>query len=277
MEKLSLHQIQEKEYIMLRIFATLCEKNNLRYGLAGGTLLGAVRHNGFIPWDDDIDVVMPRPDFYKLLEIADQELPQHYKLVTPYNDNDTFHAYGKICDLKTSLVEFPKGKRVYTHLYIDIFPVDGMPEGLINQGMHMKKTRMRMLVLYAFKVAKYKRNEHLHFPKNIFWGLIACINKLLPEQSLIKWVDSLATKFSFDDSKYRAVVVAGYGAREVMPHVVYQFNHKVLFEKSEFWTYSKPDYYLTNIYGDYMVLPPVDQRICHDAEVFGEEQDELEL
>ena len=268
MEKLSLRQIQKKEYDILFAFATLCETNGLRYGLAGGTLLGAIRHKGFIPWDDDIDVVMPRPDYYKLIEIADKSLPDYYKLITPHNDNETFHAYGKICDLRTSLIEFPEGKRIHTHLYIDIFPVDGMPEGLINQGKHMRKTRFRMLILYAFKVAKYKRNERLRLYKSFFWEVVAFIDKLLPKQFLIDWVDSLANKYKFDDSKYQAVIVAGYGAREIMPKYVYQFDNKIFFEKSEFRTFVKPDYYLTNIYGNYLELPPIEQRIPHDIEAY---------
>lgn len=267
-KKLSLEAIQAKEYDILCVFADVCDKYQLRYALCGGTLLGAIRHKGFIPWDDDIDVVMPRTDYNKLLTIAEQAFPQLYKLSSPRNDPDTFHAYSKIYDLNTELIEYPESKKIRSHLYIDVFPIDGMPDGLVKQKRHMVKTRRRMLTFYALKIAKYKLNEKLTFYKRIFWHILNLIDNLIPKQWLIKWVDSIATKYNVDDSKFQAVIVAGYGEREIMPKWVYQYEGKVFFEKKEFRTFSKTDYYLTNLYGDYMKLPPKEKRIPHRMEVY---------
>lgn len=91
-KKLDLKEIQRIEYDILCVFADICEKHGLRYGLCGGTLLGAIRHTGFIPWDDDVDVEMPRPDYMKFIQIAEQEFPEYLKVSTPYNDSNTFHS-----------------------------------------------------------------------------------------------------------------------------------------------------------------------------------------
>lgn len=268
MKRLNLNEIQEREYNILCEFDKVCRENNLRYGLSGGTLLGAVRHKGFIPWDDDIDVVMPRPDYNKLINISDKVFSEYYKFVNPYSDNDTFHAYGKICDLRTSLIEFPNGKKIKSHLYIDIFPVDGMPNDRVKQEKHLLKVKRRTLMLYVFKIAKYKLNENLNPIKKLFWKTIALIEKVIPPKALARQVDRLAEKFSYGNTKYDAVIVAGYGDREIMPHQVYLFDGEIYFVNKLFKATSKSDYYLTNIYGNYMVLPPEDQRISHEMDVY---------
>ncbi len=274
MRKLNLQEIQSKEFEILCEFDRICRKHHLRYGLCGGTLLGAVRHEGFIPWDDDIDVEMPRPDYKKLMEIAEAEFPSYYRLETPYNNLDTIHAYGKICDLRTELIEFPEGKRIRTHLYIDVFPIDGMPDDRIKQEKHRKKTRRRMLALYGFRVAKYKRNEKMGIFMKCFWRLASAANKMMPAKRLIKRVDKMAEKYEFGTTRYNAVIVAGYGAIEIMPKIVFGFDNEVTFCGRKFFATDKPDYYLTSIYGDYMQLPPEERRIHHEMEAYEAEGEE---
>ncbi len=277
MKRLDLSEIQHLELDILIEFDRVCRANGLRYGLCGGTLLGAVRHGGFIPWDDDIDVMMPRPDYNKLMEIANKEFPAHYKLDTPYNDNDTLHAYGKIYDSRTDLVEFPQSKRIPSHLYIDIFPVDGMPNDPIKQEKHRKRVRKKMLALYGFKVAKYNAKCAKNFIKRLFWKFAAFIDRLMPKKKLIKKIDKLVEKYPFDSSKYCAVIVAGYGFREIMPKQVYVFDNELAFEGKNFTVTAKPDYYLTNIYGNYMTLPPEQDRVHHENEVYLNEDNEINI
>lgn len=266
MEKLTLEQLQDIEYEILCNVADLCEKNGLRYGLAGGTLLGAVRHGGFIPWDDDIDIEMPRPDYIKFMKIADQ-LPNRYKLSSPYNDLDNFHAYSKVYDLKTKLVEFPEGKKIDIHVYIDIFPIDGMPDEPIAQERHRLKCRRRMLSMYAFRIAKFKLNETSGV-KKLFWIFLKYIQNYLIKDRQIYYIDRICQKYDFDKSKYCSETIAGYGFKETMPCIVYQFDGRVKFRDREFYTFRIPEYYLTNIYGDYMQLPPENQRYHHDNEAY---------
>lgn len=266
--RLSLEEIQKLEYQILCSMADICEKHNIRYGLCGGTLLGAVRHGGFIPWDDDIDIEMPRPDYNKFIEIAKQELPEYYKLSTPYNDNETFHCYGKIYDMRTKLIEFPEGKRIPVHVYIDIFPIDGMPDQPVKREQHRLRARKRMLAMYGFKVAKYKLNEPLGFLAKLFWNVIAAIERVIPNGCLIHFVDALTHKYDFDKSEYNSEIIAGYGFRETMPHIVYDYSGKIQFIDRVFSTFLKPEYYLINIYGDYMKIPPEEERVCHNIEAY---------
>jgi len=266
MKKLSLQELQAVEYDILCAVVDLCEKKGLRYGLAGGTLLGAVRHGGFIPWDDDIDIEMPRPDYMKFMKIADQ-LPERYKLSSPYNDVENYHAYSKVYDMKTKMIEFPEGKKINIHVYIDIFPIDGMPDEPIAQEIHRYRCRRRMLSMYAFRVAKYKINETRGITR-LLWKCVKFVQDRVIKDRQIYHVDRACLKYEFDKSKYCSETIAGYGFKETMPSLVYQFDKKIQFCNREFTTFRIPEYYLTNIYGDYMQLPPEEQRRQHDNKAY---------
>jgi len=266
MEKLSLQQLQDLEYGILCAVADCCEDNGIRYGLCGGTLLGAVRHGGFIPWDDDIDIVMPRPDYEKFLKMADK-LPQRYRVSSPNNDIDNFHAYGKVYDMNTKMIEFPEGKRINIHVYIDIFPIDGLPEDEIKREKHRRRVKRLFLSLYAFRVAKYKINE-THGVSRVLWNTIRMIQTHIIKDKQIKHLNKVVMKYDFDSSGYCGDIVAGYGFKEIIPRYVYQLDKKIRFRDREFFTFRSPEYYLTQLYGDYMMLPPEEKRIPHENEAY---------
>lgn len=130
MAEIKLRPVWDAIVDIYRAFAQVCEANGLRYYLGYGSVLGAVRHKGFIPWDDDMDVIMPRPDYDKFCEIADKALPQHFKLVTIYNTKEFVAAFAKIQDSRADV--YAKVKEVSGHplgqgLFLDIFPIDGVP------------------------------------------------------------------------------------------------------------------------------------------------------
>ena len=118
-------ELQNRLLIMLKWFHEFCVEHNLRYFALGGTLLGAIRHKGFIPWDDDIDVGMPRADYNKLMELSDQ-IQSPYVLETPQSPaKDFIYAYCKLFNTDTTLIEKRK-KNMKRVIYIDIFPLDGL-------------------------------------------------------------------------------------------------------------------------------------------------------
>jgi len=124
-------RIWETELDMLRLLDKLCKENNLKYFAEFGTLLGAVRHKGFIPWDDDIDVVMMRDDYNKLLEIAPDYFSYPYFFQNVYTNPQVIWSFSKIRDDRTSLVEFPHlGKEFHQGIFLDIFPFDDVPDGI---------------------------------------------------------------------------------------------------------------------------------------------------
>ena len=121
-------EIKSIELEILKEFNAFCQKNNLRYNLAGGTLLGAIRHKGFIPWDDDIDVCMPRPDFCRLIS---EYKGEDSKLKLVYRGIDGYDApFAKIIRTDTFVKNRFSSRETDKHLWIDIFPVDGLPENI---------------------------------------------------------------------------------------------------------------------------------------------------
>ena len=260
-DKLTLLEMQKIEFDILCVVSDFCDKNNIRYGLAGGTLLGAIRHGGFIPWDDDIDIEMPRPDYEKFIKLSNQ-LPDRYIVDTPYDNPYCFRPYLKVCDTHTKLIEYPEGKKIVGHVYIDVFPIDGMPNTPIKQEIHRKKCMCLMTAFTGFRIAHYKIRETAGM-KKIFWQMLECIQNYIVKDSLLNVMDKTCHKYDFDDSKYCSEVIAGYGFKDTMPALVYDFSGEVEFCKKKFKTFKFPKYYLINIYGEYWVLPPEDQRIAH--------------
>lgn len=126
MKKLSEREIQLSILQILQYFDSYCKKYQLRYYLSGGTLLGAIRHKGFIPWDDDIDVCMPRPDYEKLLITFKNNANEKY-LLSSFDVGNSYRPYVKILDLKTKVIS--KNSEDEQYLWIDVIPVDGLPDG----------------------------------------------------------------------------------------------------------------------------------------------------
>ena len=155
-DTLGLLPLQEAIYSIYDDFATICDRNGLRYYALGGTLLGAVRHNGFIPWDDDLDVAMPRPDYEKFIEIAKRELPAHLKFMNWQDVPEMEVLFGKVQETRKSVVEDLEkrlGITLSCGIYIDIFPLDGYPAAKVQRGL-MKLKHMFLSPLWHY----YTRN-----------------------------------------------------------------------------------------------------------------------
>ena len=127
-ENTALRQVQEAETALLEIFAEICEKHHLRYYLAYGTLIGAIRHQGFIPWDDDIDVMMPRPDYERFLEVTGSGLPEGVRV--DHYSRQGYRFYGSNIRFVNDRMQFavPRGREVeWQSVWIDVIPMDGLP------------------------------------------------------------------------------------------------------------------------------------------------------
>lgn len=116
-------KVWNKEIGMLMVIDNICRKYNIKYFADSGTLLGAARHQGFIPWDDDIDIIMPRPDYEKFQILVGDELPEGYFFQSTYTDNRILY-FGKVMDERTSAIEFPNSKNIHQGIFVDIFPLD---------------------------------------------------------------------------------------------------------------------------------------------------------
>lgn len=256
MREIQFEEMKRIELNILIYFTEVCEENNLRYYLGGGTLLGAVRHKGFIPWDDDIDVMMPRPDFQKLLSLSINN--ENYNIIKP-GTAGYYYNFAKLVDTRTILEE--KGiKRIDgLGVYIDIFPLDGMPE-----TPNARKKRFKELN----SIRKRINNTCLLKPKfhrNPFAYLNACriynSNKNIDLSSLQKKYLDSALKNSFDDSEFVFAAGGAYGARDIFPGKWFEKEIELQFENLTVKAFNGYDFYLTQLYGDYMTLPPEDKRV----------------
>lgn len=256
MREIQFEEMKKIELNILIYFTEVCEENNLRYYLGGGTLLGAVRHKGFIPWDDDIDVMMPRPDFQKLLSLSINN--ENYNIIKP-GTAGYYYNFAKLVDTRTILEE--KGIKLIDGLgvYIDIFPLDGMPE-----TPDARKKRFKELN----SIRKRINNTCLLKPKfhrNPFAYLNACriynSNKNIDLSSLQKKYLDSALKNSFDDSEFVFAAGGAYGARDIFPGKWFEKEIELQFENLSVKAFNGYDFYLTQLYGDYMTLPPEDKRV----------------
>ena len=256
MREIQFEEMKKIELNILIYFTEVCEENNLRYYLGGGTLLGAVRHKGFIPWDDDIDVMMPRPDFQKLLSLSINN--ENYNIIKP-GTAGYYYNFAKLVDTRTILEE--KGiKRIDgLGVYIDIFPLDGMPETPDDRKKRFKELN---------SIRKRINNTCLLRPKfhrNPFAYLNACriynSNKNIDLSSLQKKYLDSALKNSFDDSEFVFAAGGAYGARDIFPGKWFEKEIELQFENLSVKAFNGYDFYLTQLYGDYMTLPPEDKRV----------------
>ena len=253
-------RMQEKLVPMLKAFHEFCVKHGLRYYISGGTCLGAVRHQGFIPWDDDIDVGMPRVDYNRFIELSKTEkLAEHYVVEKPLDNEDYVYAFIKIYDTTTTLVE-NTANRLKRGVFLDVFPLDGAGNSLQESKKSYKKVNMQVNFLYA-KVCAIRATRK--FYKNA----IIAVFRLLPisKKGLIKKIIRLSEQKSYDDYDWIINYVGGSGMGECLKKQHFGEPKLYNFEGLQVYGPNDADAYLTNLYGDYMKLPPEDKRVTnHD-------------
>ena len=249
---------------MLLSFREICEKNNLYYTLCGGTLLGAVRHKGFIPWDDDIDVLLPRPDYDRLINrfgIDLSFLPDYYKLVS-WKEYTFDYPFMKLTDTRTQ-IENPYLGKVFqsNHIWIDIFPIDGNPED--DQELE-KLFRHAIFIRQLIRLKTANPNAGKTRLKRFLKPLLVNLISRMDNQKLCKKLDDISKTYSFEDSKHIGGVLWGYGPQERIDKEAYLTPVPIQFEGEIFNAPSNYEEYLSHLYGDYMTLPSVDKRFTHE-------------
>ena len=270
MKELSLKEIQKQSFDMLCVFKKICEKNNLYYTLAGGTLLGAIRHKGFIPWDDDIDVLMPRPDYERLLNMHNLDLsmlPDYMKLSNWRNDEGEGFPFIKLLNTHIHVEdEYSHGDQ---YIWIDIHPIDGCPENDEELKRYFRKIKRRKRII-LIKIAKMGKGKTRL--KKFIKPFVIMILSPFSVKHLCDWYDKYARRYAFETSKYIGCTLWGYGPQERIEKEGYLQPVKVQFEGEEFNGPSNFDAYLSGLYGEYMKLPPEEKRRTrHDIIVYSEE------
>ena len=263
MRKIELEESKKVELEILKDVAGFCEAHGLKYFLAYGTLIGAVRHKGFIPWDDDIDIQMPRADYEKFLELYNKEkATDYYYAISPY-DELAKHSFVKVIDTRTAKIE--QGIKYdgdkYLGVDIDIFPLDGQPEDEEEYKKYYNK-KMKVYRIFNAKICKYSwKGIIVRGWRKI---LAACTTK----EKLLKKIEKINAKYKYEDCAVVGSTDSLYNLiKDRMKKEYYREYVQLDFEDSKFR--APIDYHevLTKIYGNYMQLPPVEKRITHHSNV----------
>ncbi len=258
-EKVRLREVQQE---ILDVVVEICEKNNLEYFLIGGTCLGAVRHKGFIPWDDDIDIGMPRKSYDKFSEIAKEELGEKYFYQSFATDKDYPYAFAKVRKNNTLFVQKLLADRDMHHgIFIDIFPLDAAPKA--EKGIkHVKKVVINNYIAIA-PALNYSNSNMIHRLKVL---VLSILRMLKGGHKTLFSLEDLLRKYSIKDMEDMGNLVGSARYKEIMEKTIFFDGDKIntaTFEGKEYRVPLELDRYLTNIYGDYMALPPEDKRCSH--------------
>ncbi len=258
-EKIGLEECRRIALDILIDIADYCEENEIRYYLSVGTLLGAVRHQGFIPWDDDIDIMMPRPDYKRFLE--EYSSKKGYKV---YKPSEGRFYYAKVYDTGTAKyerdVDYLKYKPIGVD--VDIFPLDG----IVNDEEIIEKLYRKDRILEKFLRLS---NQPIFLRKNP----LKAINRILPRifpgsKWLVRMIEKNAQTYGYDESDY--VIRMRWspnGFTGALPKEVFEKDYGI-FEKNVFCIPRGYDQFLTAFFGDYMTLPPLDKRVVHEFECY---------
>lgn len=264
-QKMTVEESRKILLDMLDCFAEFCDSNNLRYYLSGGTLLGAIRHKGFIPWDDDIDVNMPRPDIEKLYDMT-QGMIGKYRLAQP--DKEMFSRCCEFFRLYSpdAVIENYSGGTTKTHpfyvpVFMDIFPIEGLPDSEWETKMHyMKIVALRKMLRSSSLTHMEGKNALAH----IFHVVSAIPAKLVGYKKWASSIQNTATKYKFDEHKYIGVMTAPvHTTSEKVLKQEYVKTVDVMFEGKRYHAPGNYDTYLTQLYGNYMEMPPAEKQRSH--------------
>ncbi len=263
--ELSIKETQMVSLEILHTIAEICEKKGFRYALIYGTLIGAVRHHDYIPWDDDVDIMMPRPDYDKLLDYLRVHISEYPNLKMFNREECREYPYmiTRISDDRYEIVmrnEKPFGMGVF----IDIYPYDGLgqtKEEAVKYGL--RGDRMSSLCYqatrehFAIETTTSLIRKIIKFPVYVF-------SKMIGKEYFQNKLEKLARVKDYDSSEYIGCVIwLSWGEKDIFPRKWFDETIKMPFGKYEFRVPKEYDKVLRHEYGDYMQLPPEKDRIGH--------------
>ncbi len=264
MKEMTIEEIRKCSVGVLDYIDQICKENNLQYYLCGGTLLGAARHQGFIPWDDDIDIMMPRSDYEKLLKVWSKD--SFYSILNFKSSCNFPHAYTKIYDKRT--VKYEKSRNLCPPggIDVDVFPIDSLPDDNGETVVFYKEIEKLDLKLHYQSLPFSIKNTLERTLKDNLRTLSIRVCEILGLKSIFKYVkqyDALAQKFNTSSTNSCGITcIHHYGIKEKNPKHNYCSVVDVMFEGKFYPAPVGYKDYLQRLYGkDYMELPPVESRI----------------
>lgn len=259
MREVSNEELKQIAFEILSDVAKFCDDEGIQYYLACGTLLGAVRHKGYIPWDDDVDIAIPREQYERFVSTyrSDRFCISNHSI-----DPDYPYYFAKVFEPKTILIE----DYVKPHnmgVYIDVFPMDGLPDDDAERKKHLKRIRWKKRLLSSKRCSLDMKIDLIHKIVRFFMKLM-----LLPVRTttLIDSLKKELMKYPYEEATdVGALADASLWGSMIKPKTVYDNPVKLPFETGEFWAPGDYKKALTIEYGDYMKLPPVENRVSRHA------------
>ncbi len=267
--QINIDELKQLQLGIMQFVHNFCLKNHVRYSMSGGTLLGAVRHKGYIPWDDDIDIMMPRPDYELFCKLFNDKTAQKdsiYKIISSYNDSQFFQPFAKVVDTRTFLKEKYDKSVDNLGVYIDVFPIDGLPNDKNKREKYWHFIAKQKNISTAVYI---KNNPKEHGIKKALRRILFFIFSFRHANFYANKLHKYGKRNRFAGSKFIANSIFGYHKKETMPGTLFDSFIELDFEGRKFMAVKDWKTYLTNLFGDFMKLPPVEQQIAkHDFEVF---------
>lgn len=262
----SKEDVSKKQLEILEFIDMTCRENNIEYSLIGGSLLGAIRHKGFIPWDDDIDVMLTRDNYNKLMEVIMLKNDNRFTLLY-YKNVKAYMPFTKLCDNETLIESKTENLNRGTGIFVDIFPYDFLP----NKAKERKSFRGEILNKARYLSAS-KRGKFDYATAGTKSLFLAKVILFLPlhliflgkEEKLAKGLDENMQSFKNSSSNYMGYILSRYREKEVFPKEIFEEYEDTQFENLKVRKIKNHDAYLVQLFGDYMVLPPENQREAHD-------------
>ena len=261
MEHTEIQKLHDLELEIAAEIKRICEKNRIRYFMIAGTLLGAVRHKGFIPWDEDMDFGMLRADFDRFVAACADELdPEKFFLQTDGTDPGYTYAFAKIRLNGTRIVEgLSRDAAAHQGIFVDIFPFDNVPDNRLLRTLH-ERERYVWKNLLAVKLGYHNGQKRAKSLQKLLGAAAA----VLPAGFIRKQKVKAFTRYNGHLTKMVVTAEGSYRYyREMIPYRYTQKLCRMPFADTEFFTFASYDAYLKEMYGDYMKLPPEEQRNKH--------------
>ncbi len=259
MQKLS--ELQIEEYELLQEFIRICKTLDLRYYMVAGSMLGTYRHQGFIPWDDDIDVAMPRKDYDIFVSKAMTIVNDKFLISTPL-DNGHYILTAQMVSKKKKYILNNARNKVITGAWIDIMAIDGVPDPGIRRLLHWSEY---MILRTIFQLSHFSDVVNLNRERPFYerivirFASVTHIEKILNSIAIARTIEKHLRKVDYEHSNYVATYCGVYRNKEIFPRATYGFGKEYQFEDISVMGVSNPTEYLSQLYGDFMT-PPSDAR-----------------
>lgn len=257
MRPLTEAEIKSSLLNILKEIDAFCTENNLTYYLAYGTLLGAARHEGFIPWDDDIDICMPRPDYEKFIS-SFKRSDTRYQVVSHFKDKSYPYFFAKVHDTNT-ILEIKTTYRNRMGLYVDIFPIDAMPSDKNLQKRYIRKFNFYRNI---YNIRSIRLSSQRSFLKNIFLMISRLVTFFIPLSYLPYKIDKISKSYKYAEHNLVSIAATA-DQRLILDKELFSDGIKLKFEDMNANVPRAYTEILSKNYGDYLKLPPIEKRVSH--------------